>query len=238
MNDTYVIKLSGALISKSKDEFVNFSYLQEFKKVITKYIDQGKRFVIIVGGGFASRYYRDSLINQGINNTNNLHWVGTTVCVLHAEIAKSFFADLADPDVIKFEDYYQNDKININGFVKFGGGGRPGHSGDFDAFLVAKKLNIESVICLKNIDAVYDSDPKTNADAKKIKTLSWDKYFKIIGNVKTHSPSANFPIDPVTAQSAKELNKKYIILPGNNLPNLENYLQNNDFLGSVVGENE
>jgi uridylate kinase len=48
------------------------------------------------------------------------------------------------------------------------GTGNPYFSTDTAAVLRAAEIDAEVILLAKNVDAVYDSDPKTNPDASKI----------------------------------------------------------------------
>ena len=58
--------------------------------------------------------------------------------------------------------------------VIFGcGTGNPFMSTDTAAALRAIEMNADVILLAKNVDAVYDSDPKTNPNAKKFDTLTY-----------------------------------------------------------------
>ena len=54
-----------------------------------------------------------------------------------------------------------------------GGTGNPFFSTDTCAALRASEINAEVILFGKTIDGVYDSDPKTNPDAKKYDTITF-----------------------------------------------------------------
>ena len=59
----------------------------------------------------------------------------------------------------------------------FGGGtGSPFFTTDTGASLKACEIQAEVLLLAKNIDGIYDSDPKTNPNAKKFDTLTYDEY--------------------------------------------------------------
>jgi len=230
-----VLKIGGSMISKSNDSLVDTEYLLSLKSLIMdNYAKFGTRFMLVAGGGRTARRYRDILETCGITNKQNLHWVGTSVNVVHAMIIKAVFDTVCDEDVLKFEEYYQDLPLKIENVVKAGGGGRPGHSGDVDTIIVAKRLGCNIIYSLKDVDGIYDSDPDKNPNAKRVNNLTWDEYLDIIGNPVEHAPGANFPIDPIAAKMAKEEDIKFIVLAGKDLPNFEKALRGEEFIGSTV----
>ena len=48
MSETIIISVGGSLICP---EQINVGFLKEFKEIIIRHIRQGKRFILITGGG-------------------------------------------------------------------------------------------------------------------------------------------------------------------------------------------
>jgi uridylate kinase len=234
--DVFVIKLGGSNVSISKDLLFDFAYMENFRMALEPALAAGSKFFVTLGGGFAARMYRDLVKEAGITDTTHQHWVGTTVNVLNAYLAAAFLKDIADPEVYKYEDYYDDSELKIGRQVKLGGGGRPGHSGDVDAILAAKKLGAKTIFSLKNIDGVYSADPKLEPSAVRKEKLNWDEYFGIIGWKKEHEPGGNYPIDPVAAGMAKEAGMSFIVLLGSDLKNFTSALNGAGFTGTIVSD--
>lgn len=233
MSKTFVIKIGGSSVSTESKVF-DFEYLKRIRQTIDPFVLNGDKFFFILGGGHTMRMYRDLAEEAGVSEVQQLHWIGTTVNVLHAVIAKAYFSDIADEKVLAFEDYENPKNFNIEKSVKFGGGAKPGHSGDMDAILVAKEIGAHRIISLKNIDGVYSADPKKDPSAVRVSNLTWDDYFEIIGFKKEHEPGGNYPIDPVSAIEAKESNLTFNIISSENMESLSNAIKGDEFDGSVV----
>jgi uridylate kinase len=230
----HVIKLGGSLISRSMEQLFDFEYLAQFKQAMLPSLEQGNKYCIILGGGYVMRKYRDMAIAAGISEKEQQHWIGTTVNVLHGEIVRAYFNEWADPGVLKYEEYYNNQPLTIAKNLKIGGGGRPGHSGDVDAVLAAQKVGASRIYSLKNIDGVYDSDPKLNPQAKRQDKLTWDEYLTIIGHKTEHEPGGNYPIDPIASRMAQEAGLEFIVVGGDSLQNVQAALKGESFLGTTV----
>ncbi len=86
------------------------------------------------------------------------------------------------------------------------GTGSPFFSTDTTASLRAAEIGAEIILSAKNVDGVYDSDPKTNPDAVKYDTLTYleilDKGLKVIDTtaatlcMDNNIPTHIFPLVP------------------------------------------
>ena len=100
--------------------------------------------------------------------------------------------------------------------------------------MAARKLGSKTIISLKNIDAVYTGDPKTDPNAKPVEKISWKEYLDIIGNPTEHKPGANFPIDPIASRMAIESGLRFIVIGGKDMENFKKVLRGESFKGTIV----
>jgi len=235
MGKTIVIKLGGSLLSDSEKVPFDFVYLKKFAGIIRKYVKKDYKFAIVTGGGYMMRRLRDEAKEAGISEEKQLHWIGTTYNNVNAEITRAYMHDICNERIVAYDDYYSDDPLEFEKSVILGGGGRPGHSGDMDAFLLAQKLGSQEILTLKNVDGVYTDDPKKDPNATRLDKLTWDEYFKIIGYKNEHDPGGNYPIDPVTSKKAKEQGTVFFVILGEDLDNFEVALEGREFVGTTVG---
>ena len=67
--------------------------------------------------------------------------------------------------------------LNKNRIVIFAcGTGNPYFTTDTAAALRAAEIDAEVLLLAKNVDGIYDSDPKLNPNAKKLKEVSYKDY--------------------------------------------------------------
>lgn len=237
MVNNFVIKLGGSVVS-TKDRIFDFEYIGKLKNLLLGYINKGCRFGVVLGGGLVMRKYRDLAIKYGkIDDTDSLHWIGTAVNVLHAEITRTVFGNLSFERPMIYDDYFFDikDEKFLQYPVVIGGGAKAGFSGDMCALLLSQKLNSDTIISLKNIDYLYTKDPRYDKTAEIVKKASWDEYFQIIDFENKHTPGGNYIVDPIASKEAKKMNKKFVIIKGDELDNLQNYLSGLDFKGSIIG---
>lgn len=223
---TIVLSLGGSLIVPNEIDIV---YLKKFKVLIEEYVEQDYRFIIVTGGGSVCRTYQKAAKEITEISNDDADWIGVNATRINAELVRSIFGKKAYKFIVKdptkrIEDF--NEQILI------AGGWKPGFSSDMDAVLLAKKFDAKKVINLTNIDHVYDSDPKTNPDAKKLENISWSRFRDLVGD--SWDPGLNKPFDPIASKEAEFLGLTVIIAKGNNIENLKNILSGEEFIGTII----
>ena len=226
MQDNVVISLGGSLIIPDQ---VDVEFLQSFRKVILDQVEKGRKFVIITGGGKVCRRYQNAakeLVSEVAKE--DLDWIGIASLKLNAELVRVMFGDYAHSEVIaNLEEPFSSDKPIIIGSAY-----KPGHSTDTDAVFAAETIKADTIINLSNTDHVYEADPRTNPDAKKFEKISWSEYRSLIP--EEWDPGLSTPFDPIASKRSEELGLKVIIMNGKPAQNLQNYLNNEDFLGTTI----
>jgi len=224
-DETIVISLGGSLIIPNQ---IDVGFLKEFKKLILSYVEKGKKFIIITGGGKTARIYIDAIKNITNPSTEDLDWIGIASTRLNAEILRVAFGEFAHSEIIMDPDL-----IPVTGKpIIFGAGWKPGNSSDLAAIHSAISVKAKKIINLSNTDYVYDSDPKINPNAKKIEKISWAEYRELIP--KEWNPGLNSPFDPIASKIAEEEGLEVVIMNGKPIDNLANYLEGKEFLGTVI----
>jgi uridylate kinase len=219
-----VLSLGGSLFCPNE---VDVLFLKKFKDFILKWIKNGKRFVIFVGGGKIARDYQEVGRKFKIKS-EDLDWIGISATLLNAQLLRTIFGKFA------FEKVLNNptEKISTKKKIIIFGGWKPGWSTDFDAVVAAKTFGTKRVINLSNIDFVYDKDPRKFKGVKPLEKISFNELLKIVGNV--WKPGANLPFDPKALKLAKEEKIKIIILNGKDFKNLEKVFLGGKFRGTIV----
>jgi len=223
--ETIIISLGGSLIVPDD---VDVSFLKDFKSLILSYIEKGKKFIIITGGGKVCRRYQNALKEISNPSHEELDWLGIYTTQFNAEFLRLNFEGFTDSEIIT----NPTAKIEFNKPVLIGAGWKPGCSTDYDAILLAKNVGAKKVINISNIDYVYDSDPKTNLNAKKIEEISWASYRALIP--KEWNPGLNSPFDPIASKMAEEEGIEVVIMNGKPIDNLAKCLNGEKFLGTII----
>jgi uridylate kinase len=221
--ETIVISLGGSLVAPGE---IDLGFLKNFKHSLQKYLPT-KRFFIIVGGGKITRIYQKALLDFGAKNTER-DWIGINVTRLNAEVVKQLFAGYSYDKIVTDP----TEKVSTNKDVIVGAGWKPGWSTDYDAVLIAKNYNADTVINLTDKDYVYDKNPDQFPDAKPLEQIDWKSFENIVGT--KWSPGLSTPFDPRASKLAAKLKLKIIMINGKNLERLEDFLNGKPFIGSTI----
>lgn len=226
-SECIILKLGGSLVVP-KDIDVN--YLKRFRELIKEHIRQKRRFVIIVGGGYTNRWYRDRAKIVGVKDTTDLHWIGIASTRLNAELVRVVFGKLAHPEVC--HDYKKS--ILWRKPVLVAGGFRPGPSTDYAAVLMARKFKSKQIINMTNVRFLYTKDPKKFKSAKPIKEISWKEYRQMFGNPRRHLPGENIPIDAIATINSEKYKLETLYIGGKDLENFDRLLNGKKWAGTRI----
>ena len=226
-NETIVMSVGGSLIVP---DGIATNFLKEFKSFIDSETASGRRFIIIAGGGRTARNYQDAASTVTDLKNEDLDWMGIHATRLNGHLLRTIFRDSAhrvmitNPDDI--QDVPKDEKIVI------ASGYRPGASTDLRAVQIAQLINAKKVINLSNIDYVYTADPRSDASAEKIETITWTDFRNLIP--KEWDPGLSSPFDPIAARAAHENNIGVAIINGDKLSEVAKYLADETFIGTAI----
>jgi len=223
-----IMSVGGSLIIPNGG--LDRGFLVKLNKFIRKYVNKGKRFFLVTGGGSIMRHYRDAarFVIKDVSD-EDLDWLAIHITRVNGHLLRTIFQDIAHPRIIG--DYDRKLK-NWTEPVAIGAGWKPGWSTDYDAVILARDYKGKVIINMSNIDWVYDKDPRQFKNAKKIKKMTWAKMEKIVGNKWT--PGLNMPFDPIATKLAKKLGLKVLIVNGKNFSNLDRIFNDKPFKGTTI----
>lgn len=221
----FVISLGGSRINPGQ---VDTNFLKKFRALILSQIKKDNRFIIVTGGGKLSRHYQESLKKITQSDSKILDWMGIYTTRVNARLVQLMFNKFSHREIVK----NPNEKIVYNEPILVSSGWKPGRSTDDVSVRLAATYGANKVINLFDQDYVYTKDPRKFNDAKKIESVSWANFRKIVGN--KWNPGKNAPFDPIAAKHAQQLNLQVIIANGRNLANLKNILEGKKFKGTLI----
>lgn len=223
--DIFILSLGGSLIVPKE---VDHDFLKRFIDLIKKKTQEGKKFIIICGGGGINRLYNEAAVKTRTMTNDELDWIGIYATRYNAEFIRILFSDIAHSEIAT--DPHK--KFKTDKPVIIGAGYVPGWSSDYDAVHLAKTYGAKTVINLSNIDYAYDKDPRIFPDAKPIEKITWQDFKKLVGDV--WKPRMNTPFDPIASKEAEKIKLSVIVMNGNNISNLENLIDGKDFKGTII----
>lgn len=174
-----LLKLSGEALAGEKktgfDEATCINVANQVKALTDKGIEVG----IVIGGGNFWRGRTSERMER--SKADQIGMLATVMnCIYVSEIFKSVgmkTAVLTPFECGSFTKLYSLDRANkyfSKGMVVFfaGGTGHPYFSTDTATVLRAVEIHADVILLAKAVDGVYDSDPKTNPDAKRYDEIS------------------------------------------------------------------
>ncbi len=183
MNSKYkriLLKLSGESLAGNDKHGINFDTVSSFCEPIKKLTDDGVQVAIVVGGGNFWRGRTSGDMDR--TRADHMGMLATTINALGvADSLEQLGVDVRVQTAISMrqiaEPYIRNRAIRHmekGRVVIFGcGTGNPFFSTDTAAALRAAEIEAEIILKATMVDGVYDSDPATNPDAKRIDKLSF-----------------------------------------------------------------
>ena len=234
MPSVQVLSLGGSIIAPDK---VDVAFLRSFRKAVLDYLeaDAGRRVILVCGGGGPAREYQGAyraVLSEGGRSEaepDAQDWIGIAATRMNAELVRFLFQPhcpnpvILDPTAVSV----------FPGRVLVAGGWKPGFSTDYDAVLLARRFQADTLVNLSNIAKVYSADPKTDPSAQPLDRLSWAELKALVGSVWI--PGINVPFDPVAAREAAEARLRVVVAAGRNIENLKRILNGQSFEGSVIG---
>lgn len=191
-----LLKLSGEALAGEKGFGINNEVVNEIAQAIKQIQSIGVEVAVVVGGG---NFWRGRT-SEGMDRTT-ADYIGMLATVMNAMALQDALENI---DVLTrvqtaiemrqiAEPYIRRKAVRHlekSRVVIFGAGtGNPYFSTDTAAALRAAEMESEVILLAKNVDAVYDKDPKVHSDAKKFTELSYievlQKELKVMDSTAT-----------------------------------------------------
>ncbi len=175
-----LLKLSGEALSGNKGFGFDEATCLDVARQVKQLLDQGIQVAIVIGGGNFWRGRNSSNIIER-TKSDQIGMLGTVMnCIYVSEIFRTlgmgtqvFTPFLCGSFTQLFSKDSALEALETGKVVFFAGGtGHPYFSTDTGTTLRAIEIEADAILLAKAIDGVYDSDPKTNPDAKKFDTIS------------------------------------------------------------------
>lgn len=176
----FLLKISGEALAGNQKHGIDCEAVKDTCEMVKKCVETGSEIAIVIGGG---NFWRGR--SSGEMDRVKADNIGMLATVMNAVALQDALEQMGIESVVmtaipfpKIGEYYspakainhlKNKKVVIFGY----GTGNAFFSTDTAASLRAAEINAEIIFKATTTDGVYDSDPKTNPNAKKYTEVSF-----------------------------------------------------------------
>lgn len=191
-----LLKLSGEALAGEQKRGINNDIVNQIAVAIKEINELGVEVAVVVGGG---NFWRGRT-SDGMDRTT-ADYIGMLATVMNAMALQDALENIEVATRVQTgiemrqvaEPYIRRRAVRHlekGRVVIFGAGtGNPYFSTDTAAALRALEMEAEVILLAKNVDAVYDKDPKVYPDAQKFEKLSYmeviQKELKVMDSTAT-----------------------------------------------------
>ncbi len=188
-----VLSIGGSLINPGTPDL---AFLKNISALLR---EECKRQPIaaVSGGGSSARVYAEAIRKMG-GGEFQADEAAILSTKQNAMLLISALNGVAYPMVCR--DFDEAAEAILSHKIIVMGGTIPGITTDADAALLAEKLGASRLINLSNIDAIYDSDPKKNKNAKRFTELTFEKMLELASESDKRTAGTHFIFDLVACK--------------------------------------
>lgn len=174
-----LLKVSGEALAGDKHSGLDFEVIGQVCDILKECLDMGVQVGLVIGGGNFWRGRQGTQMDR--TTADHMGMLATVINSLAMQDAIEQrgvpvrvqtalnMISVAEPFILrKALRHFELGRVVIFAC----GTGNPYCSTDTGAALRAAETHADILLLAKNVDGVYDSDPKTNSDAKKIDKIS------------------------------------------------------------------
>ncbi|MDR3186376.1 MAG: UMP kinase [Christensenellaceae bacterium] len=224
-----LIKLSGEALSGESGFGIDFVVVEDIVKQLKKLRESNIDVCIVIGAGNFWRGRQNTEMDR--TTADHMGMLATVINCLALQDALErdgiptrvqtalTITRIAEPYIMrKALKHISEGKIVIFGC----GTGNPYFTTDTAAALRAAEMHADVILLAKNIDGIYDSDPRKNPNAKKLKSISY-KEILALGLSVIDSTATTLCMEnniPIIAFGLKEANSIVRAISGENFGTL------------------
>ena len=179
-----LIKISGEALAGEKKTGFDFDFVTRVCRTVKNAVEQGAQVGIVIGGGNFGRGVKDGAGTVERVSADRMGMLATAMnCLAVCDVFKQIGAKarvMTAVDIQGVGERYDTRRsieyLEDGQIVLFAcGTGSPFFSTDTGAVLRALEIGADAILLAKNIDGVYDDDPRKNPAAKKFDAISYDE---------------------------------------------------------------
>ena len=185
MYKNIMLKISGESLAGDNEQGFDFDILNDLSQNIKILADKGLSISIVLGGG---NFIRGSSFSNGVVDRVTSDYMGMLGTVMNSLALQSNLEKIGVPSRVMTaisinrvaEPYIKNKAtrhLEKNRVVIFASGtGNPFFSTDTAAVLRASEMKSDVILKGTKVDGIYDKDPLSHENAKKISEISYSEY--------------------------------------------------------------
>ena len=179
-----LIKISGEALSGSKGTGFDFAFVSEVCKKVKECTQLGSQVAIVIGGGNFWRGVKDGAGKVERVSADKMGMLATAMnCLAVADVIRKQGIGakvMTAVDIQGVGERYDTQKsieyMEQGNVVLFAcGTGHPFFSTDTASALRAVEISADAILLAKNIDGVYDDDPRKNPNAVRFEEISYEE---------------------------------------------------------------
>ncbi len=189
------------------------------------------KFGVLVGGGKPAREYASAVRALG-GSEYDADSVAIMSTRQNAALLVTALGDAACPVVLTdFEDAKEASRTYR---IVVMGGTIPGITTDTDSVLLAEATGAKRLVNISNVDGIYDSNPKTNRNAKKYSSLSYGQLIELATASDKRSAGTHFVFDLLACKLIARSKIETHFVASSNLSDIKNAINGKKHGGTVV----
>ncbi len=175
-----LLKLSGEALTEKGKGILDFDFIANIATVLKRCREAGVEIGVIVGAGNIWRGRQGGSMDR--RQADHMGMLATAINALALQdVFRSAGLDAVVMSAVEMKAFAETFTVNsANAALAKGktvifacGLGQPFFSTDTAAALRAAEIGADAVLMAKNIDGIYDSDPKLNPEAKRYDSITY-----------------------------------------------------------------
>ena len=179
-----IIKISGEALAGEKKTGFDFDFISTVAETLKSCVEMGVQVGIVIGGGNFWRGVKDGAGKVERVSADRMGMLATAMnCLAVADVIRNHGVGakvMTAVDIQGVGERYDTQKsieyMEKGNVVLFAcGTGHPFFSTDTAAALRAVEISADAILLAKNIDGVYDDDPRKNPNATRFEEISYEE---------------------------------------------------------------
>ena len=179
-----LIKISGEALAGEKKTGFDFDFISTVAETLKSCVEMGVQVGIVIGGGNFWRGVKDGAGKVERVSADRMGMLATAMnCLAVADVIRNHGIGakvMTAVDIQGVGERYDTQKsieyMEKGNVVLFAcGTGHPFFSTDTAAALRAVEISADAILLAKNIDGVYDDDPRKNPNAVRFEEISYEE---------------------------------------------------------------